>query len=112
MKEWKGRKRAGVLEKHLERKHGFTQEEWLHIYVALQIESRFNIVLYLINEGAKTIDEITEALHLPPYQKTQLWLDVYINPLLQKRLIDYADRPYYTKFEATEKAKKVMEILK
>jgi hypothetical protein len=93
----------------------FTRMEWLKMLVALQTVNRFNIVIYLANEGAKTIEEVAEGVDLisptKNGRKSQRWLDAYINPLLSAGLIDYADRPDYKKFEATDKAREVLKIL-
>ena len=93
----------------------FDRNEWLKIFVALEIESRFNVVVYLANEGAKTMEEIAEGVGLisptKDGRKSQRWIDAYINPLLSAGLIDYADRPDYKKFEATDKARRVLDQL-
>ena len=95
----------------------FTQIEWLEMFDTLRSIHRINILIYLNNEGPKSVPQISERLYdlFPRYTRlkytSQSWIDVYINPLLTKGLIDYADRPDYKLFEITQKAKDVLEIL-
>lgn len=87
----------------------FTKHEWLDMFPALESTPRLNILILLNNEGAKSMEQISERLELGKI--TQRWIDGYINPLLTRRLIDYADRPYYKLFEITQKARDVLEII-
>lgn len=93
----------------------FTQHEWLDMFSALDSTTRFNILIFLNNEGEKTVEQISDMVNQLTRQnynwKSQRWINAYINPLLTKGLIDYSDRPNYKKFDITQKGKDVLDII-
>ena len=93
----------------------FNQEEWLDMFPALESTSRLNILIFLNNGGEKTVEQISNMINKLTRQnytwKSQKWINMYINPLLMKGLIDYSDRPTYSKFDITQKGKDVLDII-
>jgi len=84
----------------------FTQNEWLEMFSALNSETRFNLLIFLNNEGDKTEKEISDK-----FQLKQQWFVAFVNLLMTAHLIDYTDRPEYKHWGITEKGEKVLEIL-
>lgn len=84
----------------------FTQHEWLEMFSALNSEQRFNMLIFLNNEGKKTKQELSEKFDLSEHG-----FRTHINLLRGAKLIDYTDRPEYKHWGITDKGKMVLEIL-
>ncbi len=87
------------------------QEEWLEILPALENVERFNILIYLVNYGRKAFTQIKEARDLSPGNCTY-----HLNKLMKAGLIvnqyhQSEETREYSYYEATEKAKEVIEAL-
>ncbi len=86
---------------------GFTSKEWLDMFPVLESVTRFNMLIFLHNEGDKTIDVIREKFSI-----TDHWFPHYINPLLREQLVEYNREEYpLTKIHITEKGERVLKIL-
>lgn len=85
----------------------FTQNEWLEMFSALRGEQRFNMLIFLNNEGGKTRQQLSEQFDL-----SESRFRYHINLLMAARVIDYTDRPHYKHWGITEKGKTVLEILR
>jgi DNA-binding MarR family transcriptional regulator len=87
------------------------KEEWLEILPALENVERFNLVIFLANAGRKTFTQIKEARDLSPGNCTY-----HLNKLMKAGLVvnqyhQREDTREYSYYEATDKAKEVLEAL-
>ena len=76
------------------------------MFSALTSEQRFNMLIFLNDEGEKTRQELSKRFNLSDY-----WFTTQINLLMGAKLIDYTDRPEYKHWGITEKGKTVLDIL-
>jgi len=87
-------------------------EEWLDVFPALDNSTRFNILIYLSNEGSKSVTDVCEAFNLQ-----QSSTHHHLAKLLDVRLIDnsYQTPKVSTEpssfYSITERGKKILELL-
>ncbi|MCL2134927.1 MAG: helix-turn-helix domain-containing protein [Candidatus Bathyarchaeota archaeon] len=91
----------------------FNAEEWLDVFPALDNTERFNILIYLANNGSKSFSEIKNEFkiessssvehHLTKLMDAQLIENTYKMPLKNVRVHCY--------YHLTDRGKTILEIL-
>ena len=87
-------------------------KEWLDVFPALENVVRFNVLIFLNNEGTSSFTKIKEIRELSPGNCTY-----HLNKLMKAGLVANSyrtpseDTREYSDYEITEKGHKILEIL-
>jgi DNA-binding MarR family transcriptional regulator len=87
-------------------------KEWLDVFPALDNEVRFNMLIYLANEGPKSFSQVKKEFkispssvehHLDKLMSAQLIINSYRTPSDEAREYSY--------YDLTDRGKKILAIL-
>jgi DNA-binding MarR family transcriptional regulator len=87
-------------------------KEWLDVFPALDNEVRFNMLIYLSNEGPKSFSQVKKEFKIPP-SSVEHHLDKLMNAqlIINSYRTPSADAREYSYYHLTERGKKILAIL-
>ncbi len=87
-------------------------KEWLDVFPALDNETRFNILIYLANEGSKSFSEVKKEFKISPSS-----VEHHLDKLIGAQLIVNSYRTpsnearEYSYYDLTDRGKRILKIL-